>query len=301
MKLTHWISLGASLLALAAAPFAHAQDAAAVPGKKSIVVTKIAATEALNKRMANQGVSLSIESVLQALDSQVYDRVVNSRRFTVFERSDSDALLAEAGATGGTFIFSKADYVLTIRIDSFNDRQETRRFATLNKTVTARVIEASAVAKITVGATGQAVGSANIQVLVRDSENRSASTTGKVGEASDDLINQATRELAQKLTSRAIDFIYPARVLMKRDKVVTINRNDTSGIKVGQIWEVLALGEELVDPDTGEKTREEVQVGTVKITRVTPQNTQAEIIEDTGIDKLAIVRLKTDVAEPEAE
>ncbi|MBC8040421.1 MAG: hypothetical protein H7Y06_07765 [Opitutaceae bacterium] len=298
MKLNNWISLGATLLALAAAPFVSAQEAA---GKKSLVLTKITATDAVSKRMANQGVTLSIESVLQALDTQVYDRLVNSRRFNIFDRSDADALLAEAGATGATFAFSKADYVLTIRLDSFNDRLETRKFASLNKTVTARVIEASGVAKVTVGSTGLAVGTANVQILVRDTENLSSSTINKVGEATDALINQATRELAEKLTIRAIDFIYPARILSKRDKTVTINRNDTSGIKVGQVWEVLALGDELVDPDTGEKSREEVFVGTIKVTRVTPQNTQAEIIEDTGIDKLAIVRLKTDVAEPEAE
>lgn len=299
MKLTHLISLGAALLSLAAAPFVSAQDAPA--GKKSIVLTKITATDAVAKRMANQGVTLSIDSVLQALDTQVYDRLVNSRRFNVFDRSDADALLQEAGATGATFAFSKADYVVTIRVDSFNDRLETRKFASLNKTVTARVIEASAVAKVTVGSTGLAVGTANVQVLVRDTENLSASTVQKVGEATDALINQATRDLAEKLTVRAIDFIYPARVIAKRDKTVTINRNDTSGIKVGQVWEVLALGDELVDPDTGEKSREEVFVGTVKISRVTPQNSQAEIIEDTGIDKLAIVRLKTDVAPAEAE
>jgi len=33
----------------------------------------------------------------------------------------------------------------------------------------------------------------------------------------------------------------------------------------------------------------------VKINRVTPQNSQAEIVEDTGIDKGAVVRLKDDV------
>jgi len=92
MKLSRWIRLGLIATALAA-PFVHAQD-----GRKSIVVTKIAATDALLKRMSNQGVTLSIESVLQALDAQVYDRLVNTRRFNVLERSDADALLEEAGA-----------------------------------------------------------------------------------------------------------------------------------------------------------------------------------------------------------
>ena len=81
---------------------------------------------------------------------------------------------------------------------------------------------------------------------------------------------------------------------------MTINRNDTSGIKVGQVWEVFTLGGELVDPDTGDKTREEIYVGKVKISRVTPQNSQADILEDTGIDRLAIVRLKDDVPDQPA-
>jgi predicted RNA-binding protein (virulence factor B family) len=107
--------------------------------------------------------------------------------------------------------------------------------------------------------------------------------------------------MAQKIASRVADAIFPARVIGKRDKVVTINRNDTSGIKVGQVWEVFTLGDELVDPDTGEKTREEISVGTVKIARVTPQNSQANILTDTGIDRLAVVRLKDDVPDQPAE
>jgi len=277
--------------------FSNVGSAQTGDGKKSIVITKITAIDAVAKRMEGQGTSLSINQVLQALDSQVYDRIVNSRRFDVFDRSDADALLEEAGATGETFIFSKADYVLTIRVDSFNDRQETRRFASLNKTMMARVVEASAVAKVTVGSTGLVVGTANIQVAVRDSESRSQNTLDRVGEASDDLINQATRELAQKLAMRTVDFIYPARVLATRGQIVTINRNDQSGITVGQVWEVLAVGDELVDPDTGDVIKEEVYVGKVEIVRVTPQYSQAKITEDFGIDKGAVVRLVSDVEE----
>ena len=122
-----------------------------------------------------------------------------------------------------------------------------------------------------------------------------------IGSFIDLLLIDITREMAQKIASRVADAVFPARILGTRGKTVTINRNDTSGIKVGQVWEVFVLGDELVDPDTGDKSREEVFVGTVKVTRVTPQNSQAEILEDTGIDKLALVRLKDDVAEPEAE
>lgn len=269
--------------------------------KKKLAITKIAATDALAKRMAKQGVELSLDSVLQALDSQVYDRVLNTRRFEILERSDADALATESAAAGEAFNFNKADYLLTIRVDSFNDRMEERKLASLGKTIRARTIELSAVAKITEVATQRAVASANFKVSKRDSENRSDNTTARVGEGSDDLMIQAVAEIAGKIAMRAADAVSPARIIGKRDAIVTINRNDQSGIKVGQVWEAFALGDELVDPDTGEKSVEEVYVGKVKITRVTPQNSQGQTLEDTGIERGAIVRLSEDVEAEAAE
>ena len=283
------------LLTAAALVCTSAVQAQEGAGKKKLAITKIAATEALTNRMAKQGVELSLDSVLQALDSQVYDRVLNTRRFEILERSDADALAKESAAAGEAFAFNKADYILTIRVDSFNDRMEERKLASLGKTIRARTIELSAVAKITEVATQRAVASTNFKVSKRDSENRSENTTARVGEGSDDLMIQAVGEMAGKIAARAADTVSPARVIGKRDKVVTINRNDQSGIKVGQVWEAFALGDELEDPDTGEKTREEVLVGKVKITRVTPQNSQGEAVEDTGIERGAIVRLAEDV------
>lgn len=296
MKIFRILALVA-LAALLTGPLS-AQDA---PGKKKIAITKISATDALRARMTKQGVVLSLDSVMQALDSQVYDRVLNTKRFEVLERSDADALAKESAAAGNAFQFNQADYLLTIRVDAFNDRMEERKLAALGKTIRARTIELSAVAKITEVATQRAIGSTNFKVKRRAAENRSANTSERVGEASDSLLDDATREMAQKIAARAADAIYPARVVAKREKTVTINRNDQSGIKIGQVWEVFALGEDIVDPDTGDKTKEEVLVGKVKVTRVTPQNSQAEIVEDTGIDKGAYVRLKDDVAAEEDE
>jgi len=290
-----------SLAALAAAVFAGAAAAQNAPVKKKLAITKIAATDAVKARMARQGAGLSLDTVLQALDSQVYDRVLSTRRFEILERSDADALAKEANAAGNAFQFQQADYLLTIRVDGFNDRMETRTLPALGKTVTARVLELSAVAKITEVATQRAIASTNFQVSRREADQLSAHTVQKVGEESDVLLTDITREMAQKIAARVADAVFPARIIGKRDKVVTINRNDTSGIKVGQVWEVFTLGDELVDPDTGDKTREEVYVGKVKVTRVTPQNSQAEILEDTGIDRLAIVRLKDDVPDPASE
>jgi hypothetical protein len=97
---------------------------------------------------------------------------------------------------------------------------------------------------------------------------------------------------AYAATQGVADVAFPARILAKTGKIVTINRGDGTGIAAGQLWEVFALGEELTDPDTGASLgREEVKVGQVRIQRVTARTAQGEVSgEDLGIDRGAIVR-----------
>ena len=55
---------------------------------------------------------------------------------------------------------------------------------------------------------------------------------------------------------------------------------------------MFAVGEELIDPDTKESLgKEEVLVGKAKIISVQPKTSSAEIIDDKGIDKGAVLRL----------
>jgi len=97
--------------------------------------------------------------------------------------------------------------------------------------------------------------------------------------------------MAQKIANRIADVIFPAKVLLKRDKEITINRGEGGGVAVGETFNVFAQGEELIDPDTKESLgREEVKVGRVKISQVNPKTSTAEILDDTGIDKGAILR-----------
>jgi hypothetical protein len=87
------------------------------------------------------------------------------------------------------------------------------------------------------------------------------------------------------------DVIYPPRVVSKIDKQVTISRGEGTGVLVGQIWDVFALGAEMTDPDTGASLgREELKVGQVRISRVNPKTSQADILSDTGVDKGALLR-----------
>jgi len=293
MKLSKIIPL-VGFAALALLPFSlAAQDAApqASPGKKKLAVTKIVPTPSLKTRMESQGTILSLTSVIESLSPQVYDRLTNTKRFTLLERADADALIEENAAGGSAFAFNQADYVLTINVDNFNDRTETRELRTLGKTVSTRAVDLVAVAKITEVATQKALATTSFKVTRRDAEQKSGNTTEKVGNANDLLLTDATTEMAQKIADRVIDVVFPARILFKRGTTVTINRNDSSYIRVGQIWEAFTLGEKSVDPDTGEEIREEISSGKIRITHVSPQNSRGEILDDAGIEPQAIVRM----------
>jgi hypothetical protein len=147
------------------------------------------------------------------------------------------------------------------------------------------------VAKIYDATTAKLLESANIKTEKKDDRTDSTDLQ-KNSELTDALLVDTVQEAATSVATHVADVIFPVRVLTKRDKQVTINRGEGGGVEVGQLWNVFALGEELTDPDTKESLgREEVLVGKAKITNITPKTSTAEILEDTGIDKGAILRL----------
>lgn len=203
-------------------------------------------------------------------------------------RADGDALAEEAGATGRAFSFGDADYLLVVTVDDFQDMMETKTFAALGTTVTSRTIRFAAISTIYDAKTNAVVETANIDVSRVAPEEQRGSTTGDTRDA---ILRELTKELAEKTAQHVADVIYPARVVAKTDKTVTISRGEGSGIASGQLWEVFALGEEMKDPDTGASLgREELSVGKVRVTRVTAKTSQAMVLEDTGIERNAVVR-----------
>jgi hypothetical protein len=93
-----------------------------------------------------------------------------------------------------------------------------------------------------------------------------------------------------------VDVLLPAKVLAVRDGQVTLNRGDGTGIAAGQVWRVYALGEALIDPDTGENLgAEEVAVGAIRITAVSPKTSVGEICgENRGVGKGCVLRVSNE-------
>jgi len=84
---------------------------------------------------------------------------------------------------------------------------------------------------------------------------------------------------------RTLEAIYPVRLLEVTGGKAVLNRGD-GAISVGDEFEVYSLGKSYKDPDTGEMLgQSEEKVAVVKVNRVAPKFSEAEILE--GADRLA--------------
>jgi len=261
--------------------------------EKTIGVATVTVSSALKSAVGKQNSDISLKRVAESMDGQFISALQSTRKFQVIARSDLPSLQEEGGFTGsGLAGVSGVDYLLVVSIDDFQDIQERVNFSGLGKVAERRTIRLGAVAKIYDSKSGKLLESANLQIKNFDAEQVLSNSSTSGGSVSDALIRQLATELAQQAVIRVTEVVYPAKIIAKTGKVVTINRGDGTGIAAGQLWEVFALGEELKDPDTGASLgREELSVGKIRIQRVTPKTAQGEVSgEDLGIDRGATVR-----------
>jgi len=278
--------------------FALAVEAPAGAAMKTLAVGKVKANQSVVTAATAKKVSL--DRMLEALDGQIVSAVQQTRKFTLLARSDANSLVEEAAATGKPFSFGEANYLLILTVDDFQDLVETAKFASLGKEMRKRQIRFSAVGKIYHVKSNKVIETANFQEQLSDVGQAGPNIQGD-GDSSDSLLVGLTRMISEKIAQRVVDVVYPARIVGKTGKVITINRGDGTGIAKDQSWEAFALGEELKDPDTGASLgREEMSVGKVRITRVNPTTSQAAIVgEDLGIDRGAILRRVDEAPTPE--
>ena len=278
------------------APTAFAQS-----GKEPLAVTDVKPTPSLQKAMTGVGKGNSLDRVVEAFDGQLIDRLNATRKFEIVSRSDLKPIMKEIDFAGSGNVDPKTAAqagkltgvtdLLVVALDDFEDSTERMEFKTLNKVGIKRKVRISVVAKIYNCTTGKLLESASVKTEKKDDRTDSTDLQ-KNAELTDALLADAVRECAEKVATRVADVIFPVRVLAKRDKQITINRGEGAGVEVGQVWNVYALGEELIDPDTKVSLgREESLVGKARIVNVTPKTSSAEILEDTGIDKGAVLRL----------
>ena len=242
----------------------------------------------------------ALERVLQSMDSHLVSALGQTRRFTVVARSDWKSVMKEQdfSASGNVDPASAAKigkalgakYVLETTITDFQDYIETARFETIDKTAQKRILRFGAVAKLYDSTSGALVESAEFTITNSDIADL-PSYSQRSGNLNDALINDISRLMAKKIASRIADIAYPAKVLSVIGNQIIINRGDYSDIAVGDVYKIVAQGEAMVDPDTGEKLgNAEADVGSAVITEVLPKFSKAKLLENFGVQKGAVAR-----------
>ena len=242
----------------------------------------------------------ALERVLQSMDSHLVSALGQTRRFTVVARSDWKSVMKEQdfSASGNVDPASAAKigkalgakYVLETTITDFQDYIETARFETIDKTAQKRILRFGAVAKLYDSTSGALVESAEFTITNSDIADL-PSYSQRSGNLNDALINDISRLMAKKIASRIADIAYPAKVLSVIGNQIIINRGDYSDIAVGDVYKIVAQGEAMVDPDTGEKLgNAEADVGFAVITEVLPKFSKAKLLENFGVQKGAVAR-----------
>ena len=269
--------------------------------KATLAISSVAPLPSLKTALTSAGKTLSLGRVVEAFDSQLIAAINASRKFDILGRSDLKDVIREQelGASGNVDAktaaqagkLTGAKYLLVTTIDDFQDSTERMEFKTLGTVGLKRKISVSAVAKIYDATTGKLLESASVSAHRKDDRTDSVDLR-KDAELTDAVLLDTVKEAAGKVAGRVADVVFPVRVLAKRDQQITINRGEGAGAVVGQLWAIFAQGEELIDPDTKESLgREEVQVGKAEIISVAPKTSIAKILNDTGIEKGAVLRL----------
>lgn len=280
-----------------------AEQAGGSAGKteiKTLGVSDVKVSPTLQASTNQSGKGASLGRVAEAMDGQLIAAVSASRKFKVVARSDLDSLLKEQGFAGSgnvdlndkaaaqSFKIRGLNYLVVTTIDDFQDFVEQAEFAAIGERATKRVIRLSCVAKIIDSTTGEVLEAPNFQISERDTSRKPGTSTTD-GELSDLLMLQAARQMSELIANRVADVVFPAKIIALTGKQATINRGDGTSVAVGQIWDVFALGEEMLDPDTGEVLgQEETKVGAIRVTSVLPKFSKAEITETVLGQSIAI-------------
>ena len=147
-----------------------------------------------------------------------------------------------------------------------------------------------AVAKLYDATTGALVESANL-VITNDDVAELPSYSARSGNLNDALIADIARLMAKKIAARISDVAFPAKIVSVIGNQIIINRGDGTGIAVGDTYRIMAMGEAMIDPDTGENLgNAEADVGLAVITEVTPKFSKGVLRENYGVERGQIAR-----------
>lgn len=270
--------------------------------KETLAVSPVVASPALLQAVNQQGSNLALGRIMDSLDVQLLQALNETNKFTVVERQNLQPIIEEqsfgdsgnvdTNTAAGPFQLTGADFLLVVGIDDFQDFVDRAEFAEISREIERRNVRIAAVARIYDTTSGALRDS--VSMALDETDTQEYFTAGqRNGDTTEAIYRQIATVMADQIANGLADSLYPPRVLAKTGSQITINRGEGTGIEPGQIWTVFAIGEDLIDPDTGENLgREEIMLGEAEIVRVSSRTAQALLLDDNGVQKGQVIRPK---------
>ena len=279
----------------------------AVAEKPRLAIRAIAATPAVTAQAKVDGTDNALMQIEQGADVQLLSAIEATRRFEIVARADLPSIIKEQDLTQSgnvnvldpqaarAFQLAGARYVATLTISNYQEVVE--RTELLNQFGTSkaerRTINLQAVLKIFDSTTGSLFRSTQV-TLSESAVNEIMPGVEQKGVKTNVVLGAVAKKLASEVANAIADSLAPARVIGYTLGQITFNRSAESGVSTGQIYEVFVPGSAMIDPDTGEQLgAEEVHVGWARVTDAGARFSTAQAIEDRGIDRGAMLRLRT--------
>jgi len=241
------------------------------------------------------------------------NELVKSGKFTVIERQRLDDILKEQGLSlSGQVSAASAvqagkllgvDYMLTGRITKFGERQVGGQAGwRIAMSAKKKTLEGGLSVRLINTTTGEIVFADEATGEDSNFKFTIFGTGGGVDydeTAVDKVFRPAVEELSRKMIDRAgglegSDGSRPSisgKISKVSGDLIYLNVGSNKGVKVGDTFTVYALGEEIVDPDTGESLgAEESETGKVEVIEVKEKYSKARVTSGSGITAGSAVR-----------
>lgn len=277
-------------------------------GEKDTIFIGKLNTQASVKDVAKaKGYDASLSRTSDSLESQLTTALNATRVFQIVERSrmkdvqleqDFAAVMGDPNDKNAAkaLKMAGAKFIFIPEIDGFDEQLGKKEFPKIDRISISRTLFLSAVVRVVDTTTGKLLpDSPSIQLSKVESAEMVPVGSSLDG---DRMLVEVAKEMAEKLSQGVVQLLRPAKVLAVTGKQVLINRGEAAGFRNGDSVEIYAA-QEIKDSDTGETFRNEVLVGSAKITRSDAKQSFAMIAgEDTGIAKDCIVRVLKPTAAP---
>ncbi|MDG2093763.1 MAG: CsgG/HfaB family protein [Phycisphaerales bacterium] len=285
----HYMSTVLILATLLIGSHAQAQQGT----KPRIAVQNIQATPAVMEKATRDGSQNVLEQVLQATDPALINYLQKSGRFQVVAGSDLEKILNAQDVqrsgfydtsdpeTAQSFKLKGFKYIATVTVTSFQliTRTATIPDAMGQSKYTYETIQLGAMLKIYDVTQGTVLGTAAF-TTEHEEETRLIEGAEQTGAFSNRMINFASMEFASDATSEILNSLSPAKVIGFQNNVVFFNRGESTGVAMGDLYELRDPGATMIDPETGVSLgTTSSSIGWVVITNVDEKYSEASPIE----------------------